>query len=297
MSLRDLALMLAVCLFWAFNAIVTKIVLSTMMVPPLAFTALRFAVVTVAVLPWVLPMPRPRWRLLAVGSLMGGGSFSLYFLGLKDASASAAAIVVQLGLPITTLLSVLMLGERIRWRRGLGIALTFGGALLVIWQPQGVALSGGLYFIVASAAASSLGTVMMKQMGGVAPLRFQAWVAISSLVPAALLSAAFETGQVETVTAGGWVFLVSLLFSALVVSVVAHTAYYGLIQRYEANLIAPLTLLTPLMTIGFGVVLLHDRLDLRMAIGATLALVGVLIIALRTNRRIAQRTGPPAGSA
>jgi O-acetylserine/cysteine efflux transporter len=67
------------------------------------------------------------------------------------------------------------------------------------------------------------------------------------------------------------------------VSVIAHTAYYGLIQRYEANLIAPLTLMTPLMTIGMGVAITHDHFDVRMATGAGLALLGVLIIAVRRN--------------
>ena len=55
---------------------------------------------------------------------MGGGSFALLFVGLKTATPSAAAVVSQLGVPMVTLLSVMVLGERIRWRRGLGIALT-----------------------------------------------------------------------------------------------------------------------------------------------------------------------------
>ena len=83
---------------------------------------------------------------------------------------------------------------------------------------------------------------------------------------------------------GDWPFVAAVVFSAVVVSILAHTAYYGLIQRYEANLIAPLTLMTPLFTIGMGVVVTHDHFDLRMGIGAALALLGVLIIALRRNQ-------------
>ena len=82
----------------------------------------------------------------------------------------------------------------------------------------------------------------------------------------------------------GWPFVGAVIFSALVVSVLAHTLYYGLIQRHEANLIAPLTLMTPLMTIGLGVLITHDHFDLRMAIGAALALLGVLIVAIRGNQ-------------
>ena len=68
---------------------------------------------------------------------------------------------------------------------------------------------------------------------------------------------------------------------ALIVSVGAHSVYYHLIARYEANLLAPLTLMTPLATIGLGVLITHDHFDLRMGIGGGLAMLGVLIVALR----------------
>ena len=42
--------------------------------------------------------------------------------------------------------------------------------------------------------------------------------------------------------------------------------------------------MTPLMTIGLGVLVTHDHFDARMGLGALLALVGVLIIALRRNQ-------------
>ena len=50
----------------------------------------------------------------------GRGNFALLFIGLQTASPSMAAVVIQAGVPITTLLSVLILHERIHWRRGAG---------------------------------------------------------------------------------------------------------------------------------------------------------------------------------
>ena len=284
MSLRDFALLIGICLVWAFSNVLSKIVVGDWQVPPLAFAAIRFAVVVAATLPWLLPAPRPLWRILLVGVLMGAGNFALLFIGLQTASPSAAAIVIQVGVPITTLLSVLMLGERIAWRRGLGILLTLAGVLVVIWNPQGVALSRGLWFVAGAAASGSLGAVLMKQMADIRPLQFQAWVGFSSLLPLALGSALMETGQLAHAVAAGWPFVAVVLFTALVVSVVAHTAYYGLIQKYEANLLAPLTLMTPLATIALGVLITGDHFDLRMAIGTVLALCGVLIVALRTRQ-------------
>lgn len=290
MSPRDFGLLVLVCLVWACNNIVSKIVVAHWGVPPLFYAAVRFAVVAAVTLPWLLPAPRPTWRIVVVGLLMGVGNFALLFMGFKTASPSAAAIIVQLAVPFTTVLSMLLLGEKVRWKRGLGIALTLAGAVVVMWNPHGLELSPGLWFIAGSAFTGSLGSVMMKQIDGVKPLQLQAWVGFTAVAPLAALSGLFEPGAVGLALHAGWPFLAALLFSALVVSVLGHTTYYGLIQRHEANLIAPLTLMTPLMTIGLGVLITHDHFDMRMGIGAVLALVGVLIIALRKNQVMALLT-------
>jgi drug/metabolite transporter (DMT)-like permease len=289
MSLRDFALFVLVCTLWGFNMVAAKIVVGELDVPPLFFATLRSAIIAVAVLPWLLPMPKPRLRTMAVGVLMGGGGFALLFVGLKTASPSAAAVVTQLGVPMVTVLSILMLGERVRWRRGLGIALAVGGVALVMWVPDGFELSGGLFFAAAGTFCGALGAVMMKQMEGIRPLRFQAWVGFSSVLLLAPLTAAFETGQWRAVWSAGWLFLLIVLYSALLVSVFAHTIYYGLIQRYDANLVAPLTLMSPLISIGLGIWLTNDHFDIRMGIGTVLALTGVLIVAVRPNATLGKR--------
>lgn len=289
MSLRDFVILVGICLIWAANNVVSKLVVGIWQVPPLFYAALRFAIVALVTLPWLRPMPRPPWRIVLVGLLMGGGNFALLFIGLQSVSPSEAAVVAQAGVPMTTLLSIVMLGERIHWRRALGIALTLVGVLLVVWEP-GIAVSAGMITILAAALSGSLGAVLMKQMDEVAPLRFQAWVGMSSLALLLPLSALLERQGWFHAVAAGWPFVGAVLFSALVVSVLAHTAYYVLIQRYEANLLSPLTLITPLATIGMGIAITGDRLDARTIAGSAIALIGVLIVALR-------RTGAPIAQA
>jgi O-acetylserine/cysteine efflux transporter len=286
MSLRDFALITLICVIWGLNNVASKIIVSELGVPPLFYATARAAVILAAVAPWLLPVPRPAWRIVAVGMLMGGGSFALLFVGLMTATPSASAVVSQLGVPMVTLLSVVILGERIRWRRGLGIALSLLGVLVVMWDPEGFQASVGLLFVAGSALSGALGAIMLKQMEGIRPLRFQAWVGLSTLVFCGSLSAVLETGQLQSGVAAGLPFLALVLFSALCTSVFVHTMYYGLIQRYEANLVAPLTLMAPLFTIALGVWITHDRFDTRMALGSAVALAGVLIIAVRPNRRM-----------
>lgn len=284
MPLRDFALLVAVCLVWAVNNIVSKLVVSDLDSPPLFYAAARFAVVALLTIPWLFPAPRPLWRVIVVALLMGGGNFAIFFIGLQTATPSAAAVVLQLGVPITTLLSWLLLGEKLRWRRGTGIALTFAGAMLVIWNPEGFAVSLGLIYIAMAAFLGSLGAVMMKQVEGVKPLQFQAWVGLSSVIPLTAMTLLLEPGGWQAGVAAGWPFVAAVVFSAVVVSLVGHTLYYGLIQRHDANLIGALTLMTPLATIFLGVVVTKDPVDGRMILGAAMALLGVLIIALRPNR-------------
>ena len=284
MAPRDFSLILLVCFLWAMHTVVSKVVVSGMEIPPLYYAAVRYGIVAALALPWLLPTPRPQWRILLVGFLMGGGGFALFFLGIKSATPSSAAIVSQLGLPITVLLSAAMLKERIDWRRAVGIALTFVGGVLVMWDPgSGLPISGGLILILGSAFAGSLASVMMKQMEGVRPLQFQAWIGFASVMPLTFLTAALEADQFARAAEAGWAFLAALLFSALIVSLIAHTLYYGLLVKYPANLIAPLMIMSPIMTVGLGIAVTGDRFDLRMAMGTGIALCGVMIITLRGN--------------
>jgi O-acetylserine/cysteine efflux transporter len=259
-------------------------VVSILDVPPLFYAAARFAIVGVCLFPFLLPAPKPIWKLVITTFLMGAGSFGLMFVGLKDATPSAAAVVLQLGMPATLILSMIFLGERVRWRRGLGILLTFAGVLTVMWNPHGLVVSGGLALIAGSTLMSAAGTVMTKQIEGIRPIAFQAWVGLSSFFPMAGLSLWLEPGALDAAVAAGWTFWAALAFSALIVSLVAHTLYVTMLQRYEANLISALILVTPLATIGLGVAVLHDPFGPRLLIGSALALAGVLIIVLRGSR-------------
>jgi O-acetylserine/cysteine efflux transporter len=284
MLARDFAVLMLVCFVWATNFVVTKLVLVQLDVPPLAFSALRFLLVFLVAAPWLLPWPRPHWRIVLVGVLMGAGGFGLVSVGLMNATPSGAAVVIQLGVPITALLSVAMLGERIGWRRGLGIAFAFVGAITVMYDPQGFAVSIGLLFVLASAIASSFGMVMMKKTTNVEPMQFQAWVGLASCLPLALGSMALETNQAERVIAADWPFLIALFYTALAVSLFGHSLFFRLVQKYEANLISTLTLMCPLMAIGLGVVVTGDRFDLRMILGTAVVLVGVALILLAPRR-------------
>ena len=81
-----------------------------------------------------------------------------------------------------------------------------------MWDPNGgLPISGGLFLILGSAAVGSLAAVMMKQMEGVRPLRFQAWIGLASVLPLTFLTASLEANQIPQAMEAGWAFLAALL--------------------------------------------------------------------------------------
>lgn len=280
---RDLALLLLITVVWGFNVIVSKVGLAE--IPPVLFTFLRFALVAVLLVP-TLRVHRGQMSALTVAALLSGAlNFALSFVGVKLApNVSSVAIAGQLSVPFTTLLSVALLGEIVRWRRLLGIILAFGGVLVIGFDPQMLARWESLAFVVGSALAASLGVIAVKKLYGFKPLELQAWLAWISLPPLLLISLQIEQPDLEALAQVSWMAWGAVFFTAVVSSICAHTGYFYLIQRYPLTSVAPLTTLSPIFTILFGIVLLGDDLSGRTALGAALTLAGVFIITLRERR-------------
>ncbi len=290
MKPRDIALALLVCLVWASNQVMSKIIVGQFGVPPIFYALARTVIIVIVLFPMLRPVPAHVGRIMLVGTLLGGGGFALNFLGLQYATPSSAAIVLQLSVPMATLLSILVLGERIRWKRTLGICLAFSGVIVLLWDPKGMDMSYGLLFTAGSALSSALGAILLKRIAPVPPLRIQVWGGLASIPLLSVLSFTLEPQPIQASIHAGWPFVLAVTASALIVSIFSHTAYYGLVQKYEANQIVSLMLVHSLMTIALGVMITGDHFTLGMAIGSAMTLVGVFIVAVRSGRNAPRPT-------
>jgi O-acetylserine/cysteine efflux transporter len=286
MNPRAIAIVMACNVVWALNVVVSKLAVDDLGVPPLFYTTLRSALVVVVLLPWLVrPLPAQLGRVLAIGFAISGGAFALQFIGLQTATPSAAGIVNLSGAPLTVLFAVLFLGEEVRWRRGLGMVLALTGVVIAIGSPSGAQSGWGLGFIFGGALIGALGAVFVKRLA-LSAVALQAWAGLVSLVVLAPMSLTLESGQVEALAAAPWKVAGCVVFAGLIVSVGAHSAYFNLFKQHDANLIVPLTLFTPLLTIAFGAWLTGDPIGWQLLGGGALALVGVAIIVIRPSRSL-----------
>jgi len=280
---RHLAVLVGICAIWGFNLIAIKAGVDRL--PPIFFTLLRFVVLALAVAPF-LRLRRGEMRWLLVASICSGGlQFALMFVGISiSSSMSAVAIAGQLGVPFLTLLSIAILGERVRWRRWVGILLSFAGVMVIGFNPAVFDSLAGLTLVVLGALSGSLGLVAIKRVHDIKPLELQAWFAWSSLPVLVLLTLVLEKGQLESLAALDLTGVAAVLYTALAASLVGHTVFFYLVQRYAVTSVAPVTVLAPLFSVLFSVWLLDERLDWRIVVGGAMTLCGVVIIAMREQR-------------
>ncbi len=290
MTPAHFAFLMLVTFVWALALVAVTVGMADL--PPLLFTGLRFALLAVVLLPLL------KWHsgqmadifLVAMGT--GAVQFGLLYTGIHVAEdLSSVAIASQLGVPFTTLLSMVLLNEHVGWRRWLGMALAFGGVMVISFDPRVFGYIDGMAFGVAAALVGAYGIIVMRRLNGIGVFALQAWIAMLSW-PILLAASALIEGDMMTAIEGArWKAWGALAFTALVSNLVAHAGLYWLIQRYEVSKISPLTLMTPVFTVILGVSFLGDVLTWRMALGGAVTLLGVLIISVRRPLTVTER-GP-----
>jgi O-acetylserine/cysteine efflux transporter len=158
--------------------------------------------------------------------------------------------------------------------------------VIISFDPRVLEHGEGLALVVLSCFFMSLGMIYIKRLNGIRPLELQAWINMTGALLLLILSLIFESNQVEAMhdaDCRGWG---ALFFSTALVSLVAHTAWYYLMSLYPVTSLSPISLLTPLFGIFFGVTLLDDHLSLRMLAGSVVTLIGILIILVRKKRLV-----------
>jgi O-acetylserine/cysteine efflux transporter len=290
-SPRDIALVLLVCVAWAGNFLTSAYALRE--IPPFLFTALRFIALGLPLLFW-LKRPAPgQWpRLLAVCVCLGVLHFGLSFVALKMAGdLSSPAIVVQSYIPMTALLAWLVLGEKFAWRTGLAIAVSFGGVLVLGFDPLVLDDPLALAFMLLAALFLAVGTVLMKGLRGLDAFAMQGWTALVATFPLLAISTWLEPGALAALPSASWVAWVGVAYAAFISSLLGHGLYYVLVQKHPVAQVTPWLLLVPVLAVGLGIAFWGDRPGPRLFIGGAMVLGGVLGVALRALQKA--RSLPP----
>ena len=282
MSPLDLGVAMLVVALWGINFGVAKIALLEF--PPLFLMGMRFIIVAGLLLPFVR---MPRGKLLGVlvlSTILGTVHFPMMFNGIKGIDAATASVVAQLQVPFASLLAAVIFKDRLGWKRAMGMLVAFAGVMLIAGEPRLGDSLWALGLVVAASFAFAAANVQIKRLGNIDGFALNAWMGLFAAPQLLILSALFERGQWEAVRNATWAGWGSLLYIAVLATIVAYGLWYRLMRRYDVNQAVPFMLLIPLFGVLSGVVLLNEPVTWTLAVGGLATVGGVGIIVLRRPR-------------
>ena len=272
-----------IVLVWGVNNIAAKYM--THYIPPIFMGGVRFAVALLFLFPFIKPpFPDPK-RLLVILLLIGPLNAGLIYLGFSMIHSMSAFIVsLQLWVPFTALFAWLILGEAMAGIQLLGLGIAFGG---IAWMTLSPGTQGDIPGILVGVAASvcwALGTILVRQVPGIRPLKLQGMTAVLSAPLMFAVAFGTEKNIVPSVVAAPMMVWVCVIWAAVLSTVGATAIMFWLVQRREPGRIMPYFLLTPLVSSGISVLFMGEHITWQVAMGGAATLAGVALVALSERR-------------
>ena len=271
---------------WGYLAALTPIifgttyVLTTEFLPPgrPLLAALMRSLPTGLVLIIGSPIPPRRWmaRFFILSVLYASGLFPLLFVAAYRLPGGVAAVINSLSPLLVVVISVPLLGSRIRAIQIVAGILGTAGVALLVLQSDARLDAVGLIAMAGAAIMFSVATVLTKRWGrpdGMTTIGVTGWIFLLAgltLLPATLLI----EGLPDHLTARN---IAGLIYLVLISGIVAYAVWFWGLERLSASAVTFLTLLNPVTAAILGWIWLNQRLNHWQLFGAVIVLVSVVL--------------------
>jgi len=258
-------------------------------VPPETSVAYRFAIATLFMFGWVvlrgLPLRfslRDHLFIALQGALIFSTNFFLFYLAAQYLATGLLAIVFSTSSAMTMLLSSLVHRRAPSVRALTGAGLGTLGLVVIFWpELAGVSFSGGavagLLLSLGGTASFSLGGLVSarNQMAGLSVRGSTAW----AMAYGVLLLTIYVLLRERAFTFDpSFAYVGSLLYLAIVGSVIAFACYFALLGRIGAERTAYATVLFPVVALVLSTLFEGYAWSLTAFFGVLLTLGGNLLV-------------------
>ncbi len=286
MPVRHRLIAIAVAVIWGVNFLAIHASLGSF--PPFLLVAVRF---TLLAIPTLLLVPRPqvplRW-LIGYGLGFGVAQFTFLYAGMAAGLPTGlASLVLQASGPFTLVLGAVLLSEKVRGVQWLGIAVAVLGMALVGWSRAQASSLMPFLLVLLGAVGWAFGNLSSRLAKPPNPLHLTMWMSVVVPLPMLALSLTFEgPAQIGAALAGSltasavpaWL---GLLYTCVIGTVVGSGLWTWLLARHPAGVVAPFSMLVPVVGILTAAVVLGERPSWLELLGGAIVVSGVLIGAAR----------------
>jgi O-acetylserine/cysteine efflux transporter len=283
MGWRTALILLLVAFMWGSNNVAAHLL--SLETHPLIAGGLRFTITAVLLLPW-LRVPRAHLPMVLLIALIAGPvHFGLIYMGLgRSANIGALTVVMQMWVPISTLLAILLLHEYPTKRQALGLALAMIGILVMCFDPHLIDDAPAALMCFGATSCWALTMVLTRRAGVLSGLTLQAWMAVLSgplLLAAGYFAKPTDINAILNVSPLYWL----LTFYAVIGSgLIGNVMVFNTVRRHSVAQTTPLLLCAPIFAMICGAVFLQEKFGTQELLGAALVLVAVLIIVRDKSR-------------
>jgi O-acetylserine/cysteine efflux transporter len=280
MSLRNAFFAILVSAIWGSNFVAAKASLEYF--PPFLLTALRFLIVALVLIP-LFPIPTRAQMLRIVPiAVLSALQFSLFFVALDmGLDISTSAIVGQLGVPFSCLLSWIFFKDRLGPWRIAGIATAFLGIAVIAGTPNISGHWAAFFVAVTTSVFWSAANILIKYLKDVKPMVMLAWMSLFSVPVLLALSVALEWSRWPELTGAPMTALAGLAYTIVASTIIAYGLWYYLLSRCDVSQVTPYSLLTPVFAMVCGHAFYDEPMTAAILTGAFLTIAGVGIIVVR----------------
>lgn len=288
--IRDIFLLVLLATFWGSAFLFIKIAVDQ--IPPMTLAAGRVGLGALVILSVVLArgqsLPRDMRSWAAAATVAMTGTVTPFFLigwGQQSVDAALTAIAMA-SVPLYTLpLAHLMThDERLSGLKVAGIAVGFGGVILLVSESMGGGMGaslGGLIAILAAAFGYAVSGLLIRRIPGAAPGTTGAMILIAGtliLIPLSLVTDRPWTLAPDR-TAIMSVFILGFFATGLATLVLIH-----LINTVGATFTSLNNYLVPVVGIACGVIWLDERLTFSALLAFGIILAGIFLTTRAANR-------------
>src|SRR5436305_2400576 len=284
---------LILCGIWGSTWLFIKLGLRDL--PPITFAGIRFVIAAAILVLLALisraPWPRSRrdWSVIAItGTLQFALNYGLVFWGEQYIPSGLAAVLQSTFPAFGLVIAHLYLPyERITAAKVIGILFGVSG-IVIIFSNQ-LTIAGhmallGSVALVASAFFGSYSNVLVKAYGAkIDPQVLAAGQMIFGFPPLLIIGIATEGNPLRF----HWTMMavISLAYLVVVGSVIAFALYYWLVRHMEVTKTMLIALVTPVVAVLLGMIVLHEKLNWRLFVGAACIISGIGLIVLRKRQK------------
>ena len=293
-----LALAIAGAIAFSGKAIIVKLAYRYPEVDAVSLIMLRMSMALpffLAIVWWTGPRARRRGKdVVALTTrdklgILGLGITGYYlasfldFAGLAYISASLERLILYLNPTLVVLLGMALYGKKVTLPQGVGMAISYGGVLLVFGHE--VTLAGGhvaLGAVLVLGSAISYALYLSYSGELVQRLGSLRLVGLATSVACVLCIAQFVLLRpLDTAFAVAPEVLWLSLLNATACTVVPVLMVMMAIERIGSGLAAQVGMVGPMSTILMGVLLLDEPMNLWVVAGTVLVLLGVYVVSSR----------------